>query len=98
MTRLRIVTRPQPLGRCELEPGDMWRDPDMDVDGVEAWAIVLPNHAGMFYTTQSAELGPGLGRFRWTVTGTPPEITVEPSINAEPAWHGRITAGSWCHE
>jgi hypothetical protein len=29
----------------------------------------------------------------WTVTGTPPRITVQPSVNAEGSYHGFLTDG-----
>lgn len=72
----------------------MWRLPDSDIEGLEAWFIVLPNGAGGWTTTDtssirgSKERGP-----RWTVTGTPPNITVSPSIDASPEWHGWIRDG-----
>ena len=79
------------------DPGAMWREPDWDVDGREGWAIVLPNHAGLFYTTMRAPDAEGK-RILWDVTGTPPRITVSPSINAgdNPGvgnWHGHINDG-----
>lgn len=75
-----------------LAPGSMWRDPDMDREGREAWAVVLPNGA-LWYTTDTADGHDGFG---WEVTGTPPRITVNPSIDdADPhnPWHGWIRDG-----
>jgi hypothetical protein len=67
----------------------MWRYPDGDEDGRECWWIVLPNdhpdigtpgHPGQmsFLTTQRASDPP---HQMWDVTGTPPLITVHPSID-----------------
>lgn len=55
----------------------------------ESWIIALPD-GGEWITTQQAS-----GGGYWTVTGTPPAITVTPSIwHAAPAgWHGWITDG-----
>jgi hypothetical protein len=79
-----------------LLAGCMWRDPEMDADGLEAWAIVLPDGAGVWYTTERAS-GDHL---RWDVTGEPPNITVTPSIDAhgssdpgKTGWHGWIKNG-----
>lgn len=96
--RLHIIEMPGPgdgsgvdLGQ---DPGAMWRVPDWDKEGREGWAIVLPNRAGLFFTTMR-EHGNGA---MWDVTGTPPNITVSPSINAGDGpgpgnWHGHITDG-----
>ena len=90
---LRIIDRPEeelhhspPEG---VQPGDMWRVPELDLPDREAWAIVLPNGAGIWVTTQTASEAQVL----WNVAGTPPAITVTPSINAEGVWHGHITNG-----
>lgn len=55
----------------------------------ESWIIALPD-GGEWITTQKAS-GGGF----WTVTGTPPDITVSPSIwhNAPTGWHGWIRDG-----
>jgi len=79
------------------KPGAMWRWPDLDRDGREAWVIVLPNRAGIWWTTYLAD-GPDGGQM-WDVTGEPPNITVKPSINAGDGpgvgnWHGWITDGA----
>lgn len=74
-------------------PGAMWRDPEMDVDGLECWAIVLPNGT-IWYTTERA----GASGNRWTVTGEPPNITVTPSIDDRDPnrpWHGWIRDGEF---
>lgn len=100
---LRIVPNPgeppSPYPPDGFAPGDMWRDPVMDIDGLEAWGIVLPNNT-VWYTTVEASGGGG----RWTVTGDPPNITVTPSIwdktpgrdSAGQAreWHGWIRDGA----
>lgn len=73
-----------------VEVGDMWRVPELDEPGRESWAILLPNKAGVWFTTEtSGDAGSPL----WDVTGDPPKITVHPSINAEPQWHGWIKNG-----
>lgn len=55
----------------------------------ESWIIALPD-GGEWITTQKAT-GGGF----WTVTGTPPGITVNPSIwhNAPAGWHGWVRDG-----
>jgi hypothetical protein len=55
----------------------------------ESWIIALPD-GGEWITTQKAR-GGGF----WAVTGTPPGITVSPSIwhNAPTGWHGWIRDG-----
>ena len=73
-------------------PGAMWREPEYDRDGREAWVIVLPNRAGAWWTTWDSPQG------LWQVTGEPPKLTVHPSINAGDApgpgnWHGWIKDG-----
>lgn len=96
---LRMVERPERRGHHGafrladpefngLEPGDCWREPELDADGREAWGIVLPN-LHIWYTTDTA------GGSRWDVMGTPPDLTVHPSLNSEGArnWHGWIRGG-----
>jgi hypothetical protein len=78
------------------DPGAMWRIPDWDKDGRECWAIVLPNRAGIWWTTYRA--GNNTDGPLWEVTGEPPNITVNPSINAGDGpgphnWHGWIKDG-----
>lgn len=73
----------------DAEPGDMWRAPWMDIEGREAWAIVLPNRT-VWYTTQRAH------GVLWEISGEPPSITVTPSIwdqDPENGWHGWIRDG-----
>jgi hypothetical protein len=55
----------------------------------ESWIIALPD-GGEWITTQKAA-GGGF----WTVTGTPPAITANPSIwhNAPAGWHGWVRDG-----
>lgn len=94
---LRIVDPPEVSPRwwavTEGEPGDMFRWPPFDKAGREAWCIVLPNEAGLWWTTYEADDGSGM----WDVTGEPPRITVAPSIdsvgNGPGHWHGYITDG-----
>ena len=57
-----------------VEPGGMWREPELDLDGRECWAVVLPN-GRVWRTTEQGDDG-GF----WTVCGAPPRITVSPSI------------------
>lgn len=93
-------------------PGAMWRYPPGDEHGRECWWIILPNwHAGevpgvsevSWRTTDEASSPP---HGMWDVTGTPPLITVSPSVDVErrimrdgqPArdgsyWHGWIRNG-----
>jgi hypothetical protein len=101
---LRIIGRPE-SGRLDrvfaggyaltvhtLRAGDMWHEPDLDEDGRECWAIVLPN--GRVWRT--TDLGSDSPHPPWDVTGEPPAITVSPSINDESprgGWHGFIRAG-----
>lgn len=80
--------------------GVMWRTPDHDLPDRESWCIILPNGAGSWNTTQPSDLpiathgrGNRAGPL-WDVTGTPPKLTVKPSIDAgEYGWHGWITDG-----
>jgi len=106
---LRIVEKFPPRPR---EPGMMWRYSDGDVDGIECWWIVLPNTKpqGPGYasevswrTTDRSSKPP---HERWAISGTPPNLTVTPSIDVEcwlnqngqrvrdgSYWHGFITNG-----
>lgn len=94
-TNLHIIDPPQdePLRSWTYsnDPGAMWRWPDLDRDGREAWCIVLPNMAGLWWTTYLADKTdpPKM----WEVSGTPPNITVHPSIDAGSRWHGWIKDG-----
>ena len=112
MTALRIV---DPFPPYETrEAGMMWRYPDGDIDGRECWWIILPpsaeqgtpGHPGQlsWCTTDRASDPP---HELWGVTGTPPLITVTPSIDIlrfvvgpdgkhvrdGSYWHGFITNG-----
>jgi hypothetical protein len=93
--------------------GMMWRDDRYDENGRECWWIVLPNdHPDLgtsghpsrlvWLTTEKAHDGSGM----WNVEGTPPIITVTPSIDIlryvkqgdewvreGSYWHGFITNG-----
>jgi hypothetical protein len=55
----------------------------------ESWLISLPD-GGEWITTQQAT-----GGGHWTVTGTPPAITANPSIwhNSPKGWHGWVRNG-----
>jgi len=75
-------------------PGVMCRAEwyDRPQDGrVDSYVVSLPD-GGEWITTQEASGGGG-----WTVTGTPPLITVTPSIWHHPpdGWHGWITNGEF---
>jgi hypothetical protein len=75
-----------------LDPGSMWREPELDSDGRECWAVVLPNGRVWRTTDQGDD-----GGF-WTVSGTPPHISVSPSIedpDPDGSWHGSITGGEF---
>jgi hypothetical protein len=78
--------------------GLMWRTPEYDLPDRESWLIVLPNGAGIWNTTEHSSLkekpmGNQAGPL-WGVTGTPPGISVTPSIDAGLyGWHGFITNG-----
>lgn len=58
-------------------------------DGIESWLISLPD-GGEWITSQRSTSGGW-----WTITGTPPTITVSPSIwhNSPAGWHGWIRDG-----
>jgi Family of unknown function (DUF6527) len=82
----------------DIPPGTMIRVPWYDGHGKrelklgelnEAWQVWLPD-GGTWITTQEAS-----GGGYWTVTGTPPLITVSPSIfhNQPDGWHGFIRNG-----
>lgn len=88
------------------EPGMMWRYPEGDAGGRECWWIVLPDTKprGPGYaseitwrTTDRASSPP---HEMWQVTGTPPLLTVSPSIDVE-CWIGRdgqtVREGSYWH-
>ena len=91
------------------EPGMMWRYLSGDTEGRECWWIVLPSHPDLgtwghpsqinWRTTDRASAPP---HDMWVVTGTPPLITVTPSIDVlrfvggareGSYWHGFITDG-----
>lgn len=105
---LRIVDPTDPAGRLdrEPEPGMMWRVPGWDKPGRECWWIVLPNDKPrapgyaseiVWLTTDTACRPP---HQMWEVTGTPPLITVNPSIDVE-CWVVRngetVREGSYWH-
>lgn len=103
---LRIVERPAPQDgqglirldrvfpgtRYPLDPGSMWREPELDGDGRVSWAVVLPN-GRVWRTTDLASDPP---HEPWDVTGEAPALTVMPSINdtsPRGGWHGWIADG-----
>lgn len=89
---LHIVDPPNEEPRSwtlQEDPGAMWRWPPFDKDGREAWCVVLPNGAGLLWTTYEADES---GKM-WDVSGIPPNITVHPSIDAGTLWHGWIKDG-----
>lgn len=93
---LHIIDPPEELRQWSFidDPGAMWRWPEFDIEDRECWCIVLPNRAGLWWTTYRADGSGGM----WQVTGIPPKITVHPSINAGDGsgkgnWHGWINDG-----
>jgi hypothetical protein len=75
-----------------LKDGAMWFGPYEEPGRkVEGWYVRLPG-GRVWHTRQRAWDGKDYGA-EWTVTGEPPNITVQPSINCEPDWHGHITNG-----
>ncbi len=95
----------------DREPGAMWRYPDGDLPGRECWWIALPNtlpdpggYMEISWRTTDRASSPPHGL--WDVSGTPPLLTVSPSIDVEywhmvdgtlvrdgSYWHGHITNG-----
>jgi hypothetical protein len=69
--------------------GAVWRAPDQDAEGREAWAVMLPNDAGVWWTTARAT---GTTQM-WDVSGEAPRFTVTPAILIPGLWHGHITDG-----
>lgn len=95
-TSLRVVKTPagwHRWGGDGIDVGDMWRVPTKDQPDRECWAILLPNGAGVWLTIEEAGGTDQQGWGPWSVTGTPPNITVSPSIDAGGLWHGTITNG-----
>lgn len=93
MTELRVVDPPSGSW-WDTEPGDMWpclnAGESHTVDGRgPCWVIRLPGQAYVWHTNMPSSDG-GM----WDVTGAPPNITVQPSINVGPEiWHGWIRDG-----
>ena len=87
------------------QPGAMWRYTPGDMPGRECWWIILPNtrpDPGGFMeiswrTTDRASAPP---HELWDVSGTPPLLTVSPSIDVE-FWHPvdgvPVREGSYWH-
>ena len=97
MTRLRIVDRVV-TDFEDLQPGDMWRNMSLDEPDRECWFVLLA------WARRADGLWPVLWRTTakvanrqppsyWDIQGTPPNITVRPSINVVGYWHGFITNG-----
>jgi hypothetical protein len=92
-TALRVVEQPE--DSWGAPPGDMWPCPHAEgshrVEGRSAcWVVRLPGKAWVWHTNETAG---GSGAY-WIVTGEPPAISVQPSINAgDDVWHGWITNG-----
>lgn len=97
----------------EAQPGDMWPEPEMiegelaeyyrkhwlSEEYFQVWygkrpplMVTLPNG-----TDFCVDRRPSSGGSGWTVTGTPPHITVSPSINDAPGkpygYHGWLRDG-----
>ena len=94
---LRVIDPPEDIFAVQV--GDMWRKPELDVPDREAWYVVLPSRTGrnwpnLWYTTETAL---GQDHPMWDVSGTPPKITVSPSIKIMShdgdEWHGYIRDG-----
>lgn len=88
---LRVIESPGPLYAGKVQPGDVWREPDWDDEHGECWIIVLPNGRAWHTNSQAIDGGGG-----WDVTGTPPALTVSPSIfDHSPGneWHGWVRLG-----
>lgn len=111
-TPLRVFDEYVPHG--ERVPGMMWRYPEGDDPDRECWWIVLPDTTGLCGTPghpseiswRTTDRGSRTPHDRWEVTGTPPNITVSPSIDVEcwvvengqtvrrgSYWHGWIKDG-----
>jgi hypothetical protein len=91
----------------QRQPGMMWRDPAGDISNRECWCVVLPNDrrderaAEIIWCTTDVASDPP--HEMWDVSGTPPLLTVTPSIDVEfwrpdgvrdgSYWHGHITNG-----
>lgn len=88
-------------------PGDMFFRPDLLNEDRPGWlapfyyannshrppiTVVLPS-GDWFCIDSKATANGELGPEGWTVTGEPPLITVNPSINAVGQWHGWLRAG-----
>ncbi len=84
-----------PADMDDWQPGMMWPLELLDAESA-GFSVVLCRHqdaAGhdwpiVWHTRQMPQDGP-----RWDVTGTPPHITVSPSINVIGVWHGFIRDG-----
>jgi hypothetical protein len=83
---MRLIEKPTNFETAEV--GDVWRAPHLDLDGREAYVVVLPG-GRFWYTTQKAG-----GEF-WGVEGDPEHMTVTPSINVAGVWHGWIRNGEF---
>lgn len=94
--KLRLVDGP-PEDMDGWEPGMMWPSQLYSPSDV-GFSVILCRHrdaAGhdwpiVWHTRSRADEA---GEPMWTVTGTPPEITVTPSIRVIDVWHGWIRNG-----
>jgi Family of unknown function (DUF6527) len=84
------------IGSWDGIPGAMIRAKWRDIDGrPPAWVVFLPNGTTWCTSDRAAADGNAVGPY-WEVTGTPPLITVSPSIddrNPGRPWHGWIRSG-----
>lgn len=93
--RLYLLTEP-PASIDDWQPGMMWPSELLDEDGA-GYSIVLCRHTYanghshpiVWHTKETTDDGK-----RWDVTGKPPNITVNPSINVIGIWHGWIRNGA----
>ncbi|HET7559245.1 MAG TPA: DUF6527 family protein [Limnochordia bacterium] len=91
-----------PKEKRNMEPGDMWyTDPEnvyvkrslsdhyKNVVAKERPPILVmpPGNLAFCVDWRSADGTP------WEVTGEPPNLTVHPSIDARPGWHGWLKNG-----
>ena len=94
--KLYLVDQP-PEDMDDWRPGMMWPS-ELHGPSGSGYSVVLCRHedkAGVdwpiiWHTRSSADQD---GQPMWNVTGTPPEITVTPSINVIGYWHGWIRNG-----
>jgi hypothetical protein len=88
------VVHPSPPPGAEAAPAgalffSTWCPGPKKGPGPYLWAV-LPNKAGTWCIDGESDEGPG-----WNRTGMPPVITVTPSINAGPRYHGHLQDGAF---